>query len=87
MLDDGLSRADVETGSLINELFLQELFYMIGRRLHIKTSELEAQVRPDPPRAPFLSSTIGKLFKLFKSDPIDNLEGYFTGVMDDGLTT
>jgi hypothetical protein len=84
-MDDvnGLSRARVATGSLINELFLQALFYMIGRRLRIKTSELEAQVRPDPPHAPFLSSTIGKLCQLFRSDPVDDLEGCFTDAMDD----
>ena len=56
---------------------------MIGRRLRIKTSELEAQVRPEPPQAPFLSSTIGKLCQLFRSDPIDDLDGCFTDVMDD----
>ena len=57
---------------------------MIGRRLCIKISELEAQTSPDPAHGSF-SSTIRKLYNLFRSGPIHNLEGFFTDVMDGGL--
>jgi hypothetical protein len=69
--DRGLSLAREGTSALLNTLFLQALFYVIGRRLRIRTSELTPQSRLGRHFPLFHSN---KAWDLIASDPVDPVE-------------